>query len=110
MPGHSLLGGTIAFYVRCWKYITVADPDLQIRGDHPDPKIKRGPGMNFFSALWASVRSKTKWGRPPSDPSRGSTTALSEPYFYTKIDVNVIDVFPNVSVVSFVAISTLLLL
>ena len=109
MPGQSLLGATIAFYVR-WKYITVADPDLQIRGDHPDPEIKRGPCLNFFSALRASVWSKTKWGRPPSDPSRGSATALSEPYFYSMIVVNVIDVVPNVSVVSFVAISTLLLL
>ena len=48
MPGHSPLGATIAFYVRCWKYITVADPDLQIRADHPDPEMKRGPGLNFF--------------------------------------------------------------
>ena len=101
---------TIAFYVRCWKYITVADPDLQIRGDHPDPEMKSWPGFNFFSALRASVWSKTKCGRPPSGLSRGSPTALSEPFFYSKIDVNVFDVVPNVSVVSFVAISTLLLL
>ena len=46
--------------------MTVADPDLQIRGDggggggggggHADPEIKRGPGLNFFfGPSWLSL-------------------------------------------------------
>ena len=46
-------------------FISVADPDLQIRGVvHPDPDIKRGGGRGsqkkFFSALRTSVWSKNK--------------------------------------------------
>ena len=52
----------------------MADPELQIRGGpgHPDPE-KRGGGRtqkNFFTALRASVWSKTKgWGPGPPAPS-----------------------------------------
>ena len=45
--------------------VTVADPDLQIRGGggHPDPDIKGGRSQkNFFSALRTSVWSKNKEG------------------------------------------------
>ena len=41
--------------------MTVADPDLQIRGDgggggHADPEIKWGPGLNFFfGPSWLSL-------------------------------------------------------
>lgn len=96
--------------------MTVAGPDLQIRGDgggggHADPEIKRGPGLNFFfRPFLAQFGLKLSGGGPPLAPPVDPASALSEPYFYSKINVNVIDVVPNVSVVSFVAISTLLLL
>ena len=48
-------------------HYAVADPDLQIRGrgggSHPDPEIRGGGSglkKKFFSALRASVWSKTK--------------------------------------------------
>ena len=41
---------------------------------HPDPEIRGGPISIFFSALRASVRSKSK-GAGPLGPSPGSTTA-----------------------------------
>ena len=51
----------------------MANPDLQVRGGHPDPKIRGSPGLqNLFSALRASFWAKNK-GRPPG-PSPGSAT------------------------------------
>ena len=40
--------------------ITVVDPDLQIRGVHPDPEKRGGPQspIKIFSALRTSVSSK----------------------------------------------------
>ena len=64
----------------------------------------------FFRPVLAQFGLKLSGGGPPLAPPVDPATALSEPYFYSKINVNVIDVVPNVSVVSFVAISTLLLL
>ena len=60
-------------------YKTVADPDLQIRGEpgHPDPEITGGGGTvskKIVSALWASVWSNNQRGggagaaAPPLDP------------------------------------------
>ena len=51
----------------------MAHPDLQVGGGgglgggggHPDPDLRRGPGLKkkTFSALWASVWSKNRgWG------------------------------------------------
>ena len=51
----------------------MAHPDLQVGGGgglgggggHPDPELRRGPGLKkkTFSALWASVWSKNRgWG------------------------------------------------
>ena len=58
--------------------LSVADPDLQIRGrfGHPDPEIRgEGPGLKkkLFSALRTSVWSENKGGgpgpqAPPLDP------------------------------------------
>ena len=52
-------------------YKTVADSELQIRGEpgHPDPEIKGGGGRGRsqkknVSALWASVWSNNQGGRP----------------------------------------------
>ena len=60
-------------------YKTVADPDLQIRGEpgHPDPEITGGTvSKKIVSALWASVWSNNQggggWG---GGPSPGSITA-----------------------------------
>ena len=50
-------------------FVTVPDPDFEIRGgrgDHPDPSIREGRDwspQNFFSALGASVWSKNRGGR-----------------------------------------------
>ena len=59
-------------------YKTVADPDLQIRGEpgHPDPDITGGGTVSkkIVSALWASVWSNNQGGggagaaAPPLDP------------------------------------------
>ena len=48
----------------------LADSDLQvIGGGHPEPEIRRGPGLQkIFLALRASVWSKNKGGRGPSPP------------------------------------------
>ena len=47
---------------------------------HPDPEIRRGPGLqkNFFLAHRASVSSKSNGGGKPGTPgpSPGSATAL----------------------------------
>ena len=62
-------------------YVTVADPDPQIRGGggHPDPEIRGGGPVSkiFFSALRASVWSKLKisWGAGPSP--RSATVLLA---------------------------------
>ena len=51
--------------------ITVLDPDLEIRrgegGGHPDPEIRRRGAVpkKIFSALRASVLSKSKGGHLP---------------------------------------------
>ena len=47
--------------------VSVADPDLQIRGggSHPDPEMRCGGEVSkiYFLALWASVWSKNGgWG------------------------------------------------
>ena len=66
------------------KYLSLADPDLQIRGvggvGHLDPKKKGGGGgglqNNFFSVLRVSVWSKNKAGggrRAPRAPSLSAT-------------------------------------
>ena len=57
-------------------YLSVADPDLQIRGGpgHPDPEIREGGGTiskKIFPALLASVWSKNKG----LGPSLGSAAA-----------------------------------
>ena len=56
----------ILFIIQCFfpSVCTVADPDLQIRGGHPDPEIRGGPGLPqiFFLALWASFWSKNEGG------------------------------------------------
>ena len=65
------------------RLITVADPDLEIRGGggghpdpairgggggHPDPEIRKGAGLKkFFSVLRASVWSQIR-GSPSLDP------------------------------------------
>ena len=75
------------------------------------PRDKEGTRSQFFfRPFLAQFGLKLSGGGPPLAPPVDPATALSEPYFYSKINVNVIDVVPNVSVVSFVAISTLLLL
>ena len=62
----------------------MADPDLQIRGEgggHLDPEIRGAlVSKKFFSALWASVWSKSKGGGRPPDPSPGYATVS----YYTK--------------------------
>ena len=66
------------------RLITVADPDLEIRGGrgghpdleirgggggHPDPEIRKGAGLKKnFSALRASVWSQIRGGGPFLDP------------------------------------------
>ena len=58
----------------------VANPDLQvIEGGHPEPEIRRGPGLQkMFLALHSSVWSKNKGGMGPSPPGPypGSATSL----------------------------------
>ena len=59
----------------------MADPDLQGGGGgrgHPDPGIKRGPGLKnkLFSALRASFWSKNKEGAGPPCNSLGSATDI----------------------------------
>ena len=61
-------------------YKTVADPDLQVRGEpsHPDHEINGGGAVSkkIVSALWASVWSNNWRGAlGGSGPSPGSTTA-----------------------------------
>ena len=53
-------------------YISVADPDLQIRGEGAGDDLKK----KIFSALRTSLSSKNKGGgAPPPGLSPGSTTA-----------------------------------
>ena len=62
--------------VSVYRQVSVANPDLQIRGSngHPDPEIRgRGEGggrspKKSFSALWASVWSTNKEDQAPGAP------------------------------------------
>ena len=59
--------------------VSMADPDLQIRGGpgHPDPEITgegRSLKKKFFPALRTSVWSKNKGGRALRGPTPGSVT------------------------------------
>ena len=52
----------------------MANPDLQVRGGHPDPKIRGSPGLqNLFFGPSGLILAKNK-GRPPG-PSPESATA-----------------------------------
>ena len=61
------------------KLTTAADPDLQIRGgpSHPDPDIRRGPGLqkSFFSSSGLKLLGGRGWSSPLG-PSLGSATGL----------------------------------
>ena len=62
-----------------YQYLTVADPDLEIKGGpgHSVPEIRCGPSLKkIFSALWVSVWSKNKGG----GASPVSATVLFDPF------------------------------
>ena len=62
-------------------YLSVADPDLQIRGrpGHPDPEIRgRGLQKHFFRPFGPHFWSKNKGGPGPLDSSPGSATAYKK--------------------------------
>ena len=76
--------------------LTVADPDLQIRGGggHPDLEIRGRPGLKkIFSTLRASVWSKNKGGRtprvPPLDPPLSKTIAKIMIAYVASVSVRV---------------------
>ena len=91
-------------------FITVANPDLQIRGGgcHPDSEIRGGPVSKqyIFSALWASFWSKNKarvrtpWA-PPLDPPlyyiaespQASSTPIFEPPVVSWVSLRYLKVY-----------------